>query len=209
MILKIYDTLLKTYGYQDWWPVSTTADPFLEISLGAILTQNTNWKNVEKALQNLQTKKVLNWKTLQKINISILQELIKPAGFYKRKSTTIKNFVKTINPQKKENITRQTLLNIKGIGKETADSILLYGLEKPIFVVDTYTKRLFSRLGLTKKDIKYDELQKLIQDKIPKNTHIYQEYHALIVKHAKEHCKKKPICTKCPLESLCNKNVII
>ncbi len=209
MFLQIYKKLLSKYGHQHWWPVSGQVDPFLEISVGAILTQNTNWKNVEKAISNLLTASALDWKTLLYIDEQYLGNLIKPAGFYRRKSKTIKNFVKTVSSIDKKSITRETLLNINGIGKETADSILLYGLNKPTFVIDAYTKRLFYRLDLITQNIKYDELQRIIQRKIPEDVSIYKEYHALIVEHGKTHCKTKPLCIDCPLEDICNKNGII
>ncbi len=209
MYFEIYNRLLLEYGHQNWWPVSGKADTFLEISIGAILTQNTNWQNVEKALNNLLSQSALDWDVLYKIHIERLQSLIKPAGFYKRKAKTIKNFVKTVYSLNKDQITRDLLLKIKGIGKETADSILLYGLEKPFFVIDAYTIRLFVRLGLVNKDIKYDKLQHVFQENLPEDVSLYKEYHALIVNHCKTYCKKRPDCINCPLESVCAKNGII
>ncbi len=205
MIKEIYSLLLKKYGYQNWWPVHKGTDTFLEISIGAILTQNTNWKNVEKALENLIKANLLDWNSLNQITEEQLAYYIKPAGFYRQKSKTIKRFVQTVKGIKKEEITRDLLLSIKGIGKETADSILLYALERPYFVVDAYTKRIFSRIGICDKKVSYDDLQILIQSSLPKDINLYKEYHALLVEHAKTHCRKKPVCLNCPLENICAK----
>lgn len=206
--MEIYSILLSSFGFQKWWPVHKGIDRFLEVSIGAILTQNTNWKNVEKAIQNLLDKGVLSWEALEKIDIEKLKELIKPAGFYNQKAIYIKNFVKNVKGIPKEKITRKYLLSIKGIGEETADSILLYGLDRLYFVVDAYTKRIFYRLGIIKdKNISYKSLQNLIMENIPKNLEIYKEYHALLVELGKNFCKRKPECSKCPLNNLCDKNL--
>ena len=202
---EVYDRFLKYYGFQNWWPVHKGIDRFLEVSIGAILTQNTNWKNVERAIENLITAKVLNWESLGKIEEEKLKELIKPAGFYNQKAKYIKSFVKNIKGKNKEEITRKFLLSIKGIGKETADSILLYGLDKPYFVIDAYTKRIFSRIGIIEKDIEYDNLQLIFKENLPESIEIYKEYHALIVEHGKNICRKKPECSECILKDICSK----
>ena len=208
MIKEIYTLLLKKYGYQNWWPVHKGTDTFLEISIGAILTQNTNWKNVEKVLENLIEADLLNWDSLNQITEEQLAYYIKPAGFYRQKSRTIKLFVGAVKGLKKEEITRDLLLSIKGIGKETADSILLYALERPYFVIDAYTKRIFSRIGICDKKVSYDDLQTLIQNSLPEDINLYKEYHALLVEHAKRHCKKEPVCLNCPLENICAKIIV-
>ncbi len=206
MVKRTYKLLLETYGYQDWWPVHEGSDKFLEISIGAILTQNTNWRNVEKAIKNLLKENLLDWETLSQIEEEKLKECIKPAGFYNQKAKTIKEFVRTIKDINRDRITRELLLSIKGIGNETADSILLYGPEKPFFVIDSYTKRLFYRLGIiNKKNIKYEELQSFIIERIERDIEVYKQYHALIVEHSKIHCRKKPNCINCPLEKYCTK----
>ncbi len=208
LIEEVYRKLLKFYGFQNWWPVHKGTDSFLEISVGAILTQNTSWKNVEKALDNLIKENLLNWKNLSEVEEKRLRELIRPAGFFIRKAKTIKEFVGTIKDFPKEKITREILLSIKGIGPETADSILLYGLNRPFFVIDAYTKRLFFRLGIIEdENISYEKLQKVITNSIEKNVEVYKQYHALIVEHSKVHCKKKPVCINCPLEDICIKMV--
>jgi len=204
-IYRIYRKLLDSFGYQNWWPVHRETDRFLEISVGAILTQNTNWSNVEKAIKNLMKENALNWEVLLNIDIQELKQLIKPAGFYNQKAVYIKNFVKTTYKKPKKAITRGFLLSIKGIGEETADCILLYGMDKPHFVVDAYTKRVFHRTGITDSEkISYKKLQTLIEKSIPEDLTVYKEYHALIVELAKTHCRKKPVCDGCPIKNLCN-----
>ena len=198
---RIYYTLLKKYGYQNWWPIYDGKEPFIEISVGAILTQNTSWKNVEKAILNLKRENLLTKNSLKNVDEKTLQELIKPAGFYKRKSKTIKSFIEKIDGRK--DIDRDFLLSIKGIGRETADTILLYGLNKPFFVVDAYTRRIFSRLGLIDSSLKYDEIQNIFQEKLSKDTKVYKEFHALIVEHGKRHCRKTPSCSDCVLSEIC------
>ncbi|WP_293444122.1 endonuclease [Persephonella sp.] len=207
-IKEIYKKLLDHFGFQNWWPVHKETDRFLEVSIGAILTQNTNWKNVEKAIENLIRENVLSWDQFERIDLEKLKKLIKPAGFYNQKAIYIKNFVKAVKGLPKEKITRDLLLSIKGIGEETADSILLYGLDRHYFVVDAYTKRIFYRLGIIKtKNISYKKLQKIIQQNIPKDVNIYKEFHALLVELGKNYCKRKPVCINCPLNDMCEKNL--
>ena len=196
-MLKLYNKLLKRYGKQGWWPLwSSRLNKFeynsinpknfnqkLEICLGAILTQNTNWKNAEKALMNLIKNNLINVKKLDKIKENKLALLIKSSGYYRQKARKIKEFVKFLISKKE--INRENLLSVWGIGKETADSILLYAYNKPFFVVDNYTKKLFSNLNYCKKDISYDELQELITKKIPKEVNVYKEFHSLIIAYGK------------------------
>jgi endonuclease-3 related protein len=217
-MIKIYNKLLKNYGYQRWWPLYSlktknfeynsrnpdTKSQKLEICLGAILTQGTNWKNVEKALLNLIKNNLINEENLIKISLKKLSLLIKSSGYHNQKAIKIKEFIKFLNSKTK--ITKENLLNIWGIGKETADSILLYTYNKPHFVVDNYTRRIFSRLNSYDKNIKYEELQKLITNKIPNNINLYKEFHALIVEHGKNICMKKPLCDKCVLNNICKFN---
>ncbi|MBI2545120.1 MAG: endonuclease III domain-containing protein [Candidatus Aenigmarchaeota archaeon] len=188
MIMKNYKELLKKYGKQNWWP-SVTKKEF-EICLGAILTQNTNWKNVEKAIANLIDANAMDPESILNMPTNKLEELIKPSGFFKQKTKRLKEFSKFVLSYGsfenfKKNATREQLLNVNGIGKETADSILLYACGKPYFVVDTYTRRLFSNLGLIKGDEKYDNIRQLFESKLPKDVELYKEFHALIVKHGK------------------------
>ncbi len=200
---EIFYTLKRHYQVENWWPIYDGKEPFTEISVGAILTQNTNWNNVEKALRNLISEKLLTLKALKEVDKNKLEYLIKPAGFYKKKAKTIKEFVNRVIDIDKEKIDRETLLSIKGIGKETADSILLYALNKPVFVVDAYTKRLFSRLGYILEDISYDSLQSFFHRNLQEDVVLFQEYHAGIVEHCKSICRKKPLCEICPLKDFC------
>jgi len=211
---KIYHTLFKTFGPQHWWPGKT---PF-EIAVGAILTQNTNWGNVEKAINNLKRQKALNAKTLQKMAGEKLALLIKPAGYYNIKTRRLKEFLNflvnhykgSMEKMKSEDtqLLRKKLLSINGIGPETADSILLYALGKPVFVIDAYTKRVLVRHKFIPEDAPYHELQEIFHKNLPQDTasessrtDLFNEYHALFVKLGKDFCKTKPKCESCPLKS--------
>jgi endonuclease-3 related protein len=207
-LIKIYETLYQAFGPRDWWPGET---PF-EVMVGAVLTQNTSWKNVEKAIQRLKEKGVLNSKGIHQLQKSQLASLIRSSGYYRIKADRLKTFVDflfkeydgNVEKMKKERVEtlRQTLLGIKGIGPETADSILLYGLKKPIFVIDAYTKRILSRHGMISERATYEEIQKLFMDHLPLDVKLFNEYHALIVHLGKTVCKKIPRCDICPLNSI-------
>ena len=201
-----YEALYTALGPSNWWPGET---PF-EIAVGAILVQNTNWKNVEKAIYNLKENDALTIQGLRKLSVEELQELIRPSGFFKVKSERLINFLSFLDEKSAECITdlavyetadlRKQLLSVKGIGPETADSILLYALGKPVFVVDAYTRRVFNRHMLIHEDIEYHELQDFFMDVLNEDVELFNEYHALIVKTAKKWCKKtNPDCTNCPL----------
>jgi endonuclease III related protein len=195
-VKDIYKKLLKHFGPQSWWP----ADSPFEVIVGAILTQNTNWKNVEKAIDNLKLSRALRSSSLLKLSNQKLEKLIKPSGFYRQKAKRLKGFIREY--QKKPIMTREELLEINGIGPETADSILLYAFDKPTFVVDAYTRRIGQRVGLFKFN-DYHEIKDYFEEKLPKNLEIYKEYHALLVELAKNYCKVKPLCEKCPISKLC------
>lgn len=206
VLLKIYQTLYNAFGCQNWWPGDT---PF-EIAVGAILTQNTNWGNVEKAINNLKKDKSLSAKAIYKMPDDRLAVLIKPAGYYNIKAKRLKSFINflmndyhgSMSKMKKEdaNILREKLLSINGIGPETADSILLYALQKPVFVIDAYTKRVLSRHNIMDNNESYDEYQKLFHSSLKKDVKLFNEYHALFVKVGKTFCKSKiPLCKECPL----------
>jgi len=202
-LLQLYKKLLNHFGPQKWWP----ADEPFEVVVGAVLTQRTNWRNVEKAIKNLKAAKMLNPEKLATVDLNKIEKLIRPSGFYKQKAERLKTISIYISNNKINNLMglqtqhlREELLKIKGVGKETADSILLYALEKPVFVVDAYTQRIFERVGIVKNKMTYDELQSFIEDKIDRNATLYKEFHALIVLLGKEYCKTDPICNKCPLE---------
>ncbi len=183
--------------------------------VGAILTQNTNWTNVEKAVTNLKSKRSLTPKAINEISPRRLATLIRPAGYYNLKSKRLKNFVKKfVNEfggdhrrlaKLPTDEAREWLLNVNGIGPETADSILLYALDKPIFVVDAYTKRIFERHGFVPEEVTYTELQDLFMDNLEANLKIFNEYHALIVQVGKNYCKRTPRCDECPLNGFNDK----
>ncbi len=189
MVEKIYKMLLKKYGRQNWWPTSGEFEPpELEICIGAILTQNTNWKNVEKALENLIDAKKLTAKSIASCPLPALERIIRPSGFYRQKAERLRDFCKFINDFEGDfyrDITREKMLAICGIGPETADSILLYACGKPYFVVDAYTRRMFSRLGLIKGDEDYETLRGFFESRLPEDVELYKEFHALIVEHEK------------------------
>jgi len=211
-LLDIHDTLLERFGPQDWWPGDT---PF-EVVIGAILTQSTSWTNVEKAIGNLKKKCILCPEGLHLIDTVELALHIKSAGYYNAKARKLKEFMNHLYANHAGNLDhmfesegrtlRIELLSIWGIGPETADSIVLYAAEKPEFVVDAYTKRIFSRLGYVKEDISYEDLKGFSEKNLSRDVKVYNEFHALLVRLGKEHCKKsKPICIGCPLEKRCPK----
>jgi len=208
---RIYSLLYKHYGPRHWWP----GDTRLEIIIGAILTQNTAWTNVEKAIKNLKRERLLTVKSLSMARKETLARLIKPAGYYNIKSQRIKNFLDFLNRSYGGNVKemfrvdlkklRNELLGVNGIGPETADSILLYAGEKPVFVVDGYTKRIFSRHGYFDKNADYEEVQGLFLKNLPAKHGIFNEFHALIVELGKDLCKsKKPLCNTCPIRRVKN-----
>ncbi|MEJ2429302.1 MAG: endonuclease III domain-containing protein [Deltaproteobacteria bacterium] len=205
---EIYELLLEAYGPQHWWP----AESPLEVLVGAVLTQNTNWQGVEKAMANLKRHGLLDPLKLQATSIDDLAKLIKPAGYFNLKARRLKNLIGFINEAYCGNLEnmgrvetsglRRKLLAVNGVGPETADSILLYALQKPVFVVDTYTYRVMSRHGLVGEEVGYDELQELFTQHLPLEVKLFNEYHALLVRVGKLHCQRKPRCQGCPLEPL-------
>jgi endonuclease-3 related protein len=204
-IERIYKTLYNAFGTQHWWPGDT---PF-EVAVGAILTQNTNWGNVEKAISNLKAAKALNHKILLELPVKELARLIRPAGYFNIKAKRLKAFIDflvnhyrgSMNKMKHEDMhgLREKLLSINGIGPETADSILLYALDKPVFVIDAYTKRVLSRHGIMEHDEPYERFQELLYASLKKDIKLFNEYHALFVRVGKIYCKPKPVCEGCPL----------
>ncbi|MBT5023300.1 endonuclease III domain-containing protein [Candidatus Woesearchaeota archaeon] len=234
-IKKIYQLLLTAYGYQGWWPIlnckgnnptktgsvkgyhpkdysypQTDLERF-EICIGAILTQNTGWVQVEKALQNLEKLKLIDPNKIINVTDETLKTAIKPAGYFNQKARKLKLFSQFFIELNDRVPTREGLLDVWGVGPETADSILLYGYHVPVFVIDAYTKRIFSRIGLINADLSYDEFQKIfhnvfenIYEEENKNkSELFNEYHALIVEHAKRNCKVKPDCECCVLKREC------
>jgi len=204
-LTSIYQKLFAAYGPQHWWPANS---PF-EVMVGAILTQNTNWKNVEMAIGNMKTANMLDAEKIAKCNEAKLGALIRSSGFFNQKAVRLKSFCRFYLDQGRESglkrldNPRRTLLALSGIGPETADSMLLYALDIPVFVVDAYTKRTFSRLGMVSADATYAEVQQIFHSHLDADVSLFNEYHALIVNHAKLHCRVKPVCGYCPLLSLC------
>lgn len=207
-LFDIYKILYREFGAQHWWPGDT---PF-EVIVGAILTQNTAWTNVSKAIDNLKKEGYLLPNALYSLPLPKLAKLIRPSGYYNIKAKRLKEFLNflfieyngSLERMFKGNLSdlRKKLLEIKGIGPETADSILLYAGCYPVFVIDAYTKRILSRHSIITDGIDYHSLQGLFMDNLPKDVDLYNEYHALIVKTAKDFCKKKPLCDLCPLNNL-------
>jgi len=212
LFLKMYERLFNNFGPQHWWPGDT---PF-EIMVGAILTQNTNWQNVERAINNIKKAGLLDPKKLL-ANKKRIPSLIRPSGFYQLKTKRLIEFlryfverydgeIKNFDDKDTKSL-RDELLSIKGIGPETADSILLYALNRPVFVVDAYTRRFLLRHRLIGDDADYHKIQRLFEENLPRDTRLYNEYHALIVRLGKEYCKKnEPLCDICPLYNLFNKS---
>ncbi|HEX2927117.1 MAG TPA: endonuclease III domain-containing protein [Ruminiclostridium sp.] len=208
-LTEVFDRLHAVYGKRHWWPAGT---PF-EMMVGAILTQNTTWTNVEKAIENIGEK--LSPEFIREVSCEELAGLIRCSGYYNQKAIKLKALtawfekygfdIRKAMAEDGEAL-RAELLNVKGVGRETADSILTYALEKPFFVVDAYTRRLLYRLGF---DIptEYDDIRRFIEAGVPRELYIYNEFHALIVCHAKESCKKAPKCDGCPIEDICSKHM--
>lgn len=205
---EVYQILSSAFGPQYWWPAQT----LFEVMVGAILVQNTNWANTERAIHNLKVKKLLSPQKLKAIGLKSLSTAIKPAGYFNVKAKRLKNFINFFFKAYRGNlikmksqdgeILRRQLLDVNGIGPETVDSILLYALDKPYFVVDAYTKRVFSRHGFLKGKLEYAQVQKFFTERLPRNRKLYNEYHALIVRLAKDFCRTKPLCERCPLNFL-------
>lgn len=210
LIIDLYQRLLLNFGPQGWWPGDTQE----EIILGAILTQAVSWSNVEKAINNLKNHSLLNFAALAQAEDEQILPLIKPALYHRQKLRKIRAFLKFLQQEYAGSleqmwtedlaILRTKLLNVWGIGPETADSILLYAGEKAIFVVDAYTKRIFSRLGMVNEEISYHDLQYFLEQNTEKDVAIYNEFHALLVALGASCCRKnRPLCPSCPLSGSC------
>jgi len=203
---EAYDLLYSHFGSQDWWPGETP----LEVMVGAVLTQNTNWKNVEKAIENLRQAGMLGYPQLLELPVDQLAEYIRPSGYYNLKAKRLHNLLEMINTSYNGRLdyfleddmgsARENMLNVTGVGPETADSILLYACGHPVFVIDTYTHRVFSRHNLVEEETDYYTMQALFMDHLPEDVQLFNEFHALIVLVAKQFCKKTdPLCRQCPL----------
>ena len=203
LLLKFYDQLFSTFGPQFWWPGET---PW-EVATGAVLTQNTNWLNVEKAIINLKANGALSAEAATNLPDEQLSKLIRPAGYHNLKAKRLKNLAtwwlanakKAFKPLKDISKLRKSLLAVNGVGEETADSIILYAFGHPSFVVDAYTQRFMFRHKLIHANTDYHSTKLKFENRIPHDVLIFQEYHALIVKLGKIYCRTKPLCEKCPL----------
>ncbi len=210
-IPQMYLKLRRRFGFLDWWPGDTSD----EVVIGAILTQNTSWKNVEKAINNMKEGNAVSMSKIARMNPRALETMIRPSGFYRQKAKRLKGFAVYVAKNygslgkffSKDTMELRTeLLNTNGIGPETADSIVLYAAEKPVFVIDAYTNRIMERVyGIDGLD--YGELQSHISNAIKKDVMLYQDFHAQFVELAKNHCRKVPICANCPLEKVCSFNI--
>ena len=210
LLKDIYDRLLTAYGPQGWWP----ADGPFEVMIGAVLTQNTSWRNVEQALASLSSIAELTPGSILGLGEEELASAIRSSGYFRQKAERVRLFctylvadygghVGAMDDRSTADLRRE-LLDLKGIGPETADSILLYALNRPVFVVDAYTTRLLLRLGLVKEGAGYQDTQMMFMDSLAPDSGLFNEYHALIVAHGKQRCRKSaPLCRQCPLETIC------
>ncbi len=211
-LTSIYEHLLDRFGHQRWWPMTNGfSPPGWEVCIGAVLTQNTNWGNVEKALANLKAGKVLSPVDMMGTETPDLERLVRPSGFYRQKAARLRvlaDFVLGFGGfrQFSRKVTRQQLLGVQGIGPETADSILLYALGRTVFVIDAYTKRVFTRLGLADGG-DYEGWRRLFESNLPRDADVYKEFHALIVELGKKSCRPKPLCGDCILREMCDRAV--
>lgn len=213
LVMDIYYRLLEHFGPQNWWPAKTE----FEVIIGAILTQNTAWANVAKALKNLSAKRLLNPAKLRGVEKAELVRLIRPAGYYNIKAARLKEFLEFLFQRYQGDLRRMfstrtrtlrdELLAVKGIGEETADSILLYAARRPVFVVDAYTRRILVRHKLISNKSTYHQIQSILTENLPRSVRLYNEYHALIVKLGKTFCTTKPRCKVCPISG-CFKSII-
>lgn len=201
---------MRTYGPQRWWPATTQ----FEVMVGAILTQNTSWSNVEKAIANLKHERILSADAIARLSHAHLAKLLKPVGYFNVKATRLQHFCRWYRQQggsrRLQRLDtqelRKRLLSVNGVGPETADDILLYAFERSVFVIDAYTRRLFTRLDLIDEDESYEELRRLFEQRLSRvrdRIRVFNEYHALIVQHAKQVCRRKPCCTNCCLSESC------
>ena len=208
-LMAVYDRMFSRYGPQGWWP----GGPGFEMMVGAVLTQAASWANVESAIANLRSAGALTPRAIRAIPQDELARLVYPSGYYNAKARKLKALAEYIGERFADDLDamaredtdtlRKDLLQVHGIGEETADDILLYSVGKPSFVVDAYTRRLFWRLGLAPAMGSYSEYRAPFMENLPKDPQLFGEYHALIVRHGKEVCKKEPICEGCCLLEVC------
>jgi len=206
-LMVAFQSLLEAYGSQGWWPGETA----FEVMIGAILTQNTAWQNVEKAINNLKQAGVFSETALLAALDGEVAQLIRPSGYFNIKADRLKQFCGFLQKQGGEDALRELetiklrelLLSVKGVGPETADDMLLYAFQRPVFVIDAYTRRIFSRLGMVAGDEPYEVLRAGFESALGPDVDLFNEYHALIVCHAKYFCNTKPKCSGCSLASQC------
>ena len=204
-LMDMFDRLLSHFGPQSWWPAETP----LEVMIGAILTQNTNWTNVEKAISNLKKEGLISLQHLISLSAADLAQFIRPAGYYNIKAKRLLNLLQFIADHYEGDLTRlfdedtrtmrEALLSVNGVGHETADSIVLYAAHRPVFVVDAYTHRILARHDMAPEEATYHDIQSLFMDHLPEDPALYNEFHALIVLTGKNYCRKTPRCSECPL----------
>lgn len=207
-LTQMYQILFEHFGHRRWWPGNSP----LEVCVGAILTQNTSWKNVEKAITNLKNAGNLKVSLLHKISTDELATLIKPAGYYNIKAKRLKNFITHLVKRHQGSLDsmfqadvdelRTELLSINGVGKETADCMILYAANKPIFVIDAYTKRVLERHGIVGQDADYDSMQMIFHRNLKEDLALFNDFHAQFVAVGSRHCRRNPKCAGCPLERL-------
>ena len=205
----IYEKLLEHHGPQQWWP----ADSPFEVMVGAVLVQSTAWRNVEHAIGNLKSSDSMSPAAIREMGLETLEQLIRPSGFYRVKARRLRALCEYLGDRFSDSIVlmgerpthelRHELLAVHGVGEETADDILLYALDRPVFVVDAFTRRIFHRLGWCDLDASYSDIQSVFHSRLPKDTALYNEYHALIVRHGNTTCRKNPDCASCPLLTDC------
>jgi endonuclease III related protein len=205
----VYDRLLQTQGHSAWWP----GESAFEVCVGAILTQNTAWTNVEKALAALKREGLLSYEALSALPDGTLAELIRPSGAYRVKAMRLRAFLDFLGREydgrleamaaEEPRALRRKLLSVVGIGPETADAIALYAAGRPLFVVDAYTRRVFGRLGVLGGRETYDDVQRVFMDRLPPDVALFQDYHAQVVRLAKDVCRPVPRCHACALDDVC------
>jgi endonuclease-3 related protein len=208
-LIDIYRRLLDRFGPQHWWPAE---EPF-EVIVGAILTQSAAWGNVEKAMANLKQAEALSSAKLRRLQLPRLAKMVHPCGYYNAKALKLKSFAFWLGNHYNDDLDRlfavntddlrQQLLSVHGIGRETADSILLYAADKPVFVIDAYTRRILSRIGLVPGKDSYDGYQALFMEHLPADAVMFNEYHALLVRLGKDFCRRPPLCPQCCLKDIC------
>jgi endonuclease-3 related protein len=207
LLRRYYAVLRDRFGPQGWWPARTR----LEVILGAILTQNTTWHNATLALRSLRKSGLLSWQGLQRASLSSLEACVRPSGFYRQKARTLRDFVDWLSREHEASLDRlfslpleelrRQLLNVRGLGPETADAVILYAAERPVFVADAYTRRILARHGFVTEAADYHATQEFLHEYLPQDAALFNEFHALLVELGKKHCKRQsPHCAGCPLE---------